>query len=96
MLFSVRQSEYDDLVAQLNGGIAYGAVGVPPSPRCVCVTSGSSSQACNVAIWHAVNGVSPFGGMIPHFEQEGGLACAMTAITIWKRYGVGISGQDDE
>lgn len=75
--------------------MAYAAAGVIPSERGVCTTNGSSIQACNVAIWHAVNGLIPAGGMIPHFEQEGGSACAMTAITICHLYGVGISGHDD-
>jgi hypothetical protein len=78
----------------LNGGIAYGVVGEMPSARCVCVTNGSLSQDCNVAIWHVVSGVVE-GGMTRHFEQDAGSACAMTAITTWKRKGVGISGQDE-
>jgi hypothetical protein len=79
----------------LNGGIAYATAGVIPFERGVCVTKGSLSQACSVAIWHAVNGVIPAGGMTPHFEHEGGSGWAMTAITIWNRYGVGVSGQDE-
>jgi len=70
---------------QLNGGIAYATAGVIPLERGVCVTKGSLIHACNVAVWQAVNGVIPAGGMIPHFEQEGGSAWAMTAITIWNR-----------
>ena len=88
-------------LVQLYGGIGYGVVGDESSARCICVTSGSFSQACNVATWQAVSGVrksvpvASGGGIFRDREQVGALAALMTAMTTWKRIGVGVAGQED-